>query len=169
MLDRASLAGRFLCAVWQSEHIATDDQPSSVALPWKLSRKDSISSLWQSPHSLGISLRTAAEVGSATPCSLMWQSTQTGPLRPSFHAMPCALSSCQCLSTSVWQAPQVSGDFRWPVFALSSACFWMLCVPWQSLQDGDAWVKPDLSSPWPCTLFLKPSTTSSWHLPQVLI
>ena len=42
-------------------------------------------------------------------------------------------------------------------------------LPWQSLQDGAASVRPDLSSPWPWTLDLNPSRTSSWHLPQVLI
>ncbi len=33
----------------------------------------------------------------------------------------------------------------------------MLCAPWQSLQEGDASVRPDLSRPLPCTLFSKPA------------
>ena len=30
----------------------------------------------------------------------------------------------------------MSGLFAWPVFAFGSSFFWMLCEPWQLLQDG---------------------------------
>src|SRR5512139_2198174 len=83
--ERGSLAGRLWCGVWQSEHIAAWRRPTAVDLPWKLSWKLLTSSLWQLPHSSGISVREAMLVGSCTAWA-WWQVLHTGPSLPSRHS-----------------------------------------------------------------------------------